>query len=148
LAGLFAYRQLEDAGGLPPHSPVALGVPDGFKDGQRAAYVRERWLFRPGDLVDVSFEEPGTGAGLHVPMTAVREEAGKHYVYAIDRSQPLRTVANPVEIRLLGAVGQLHRIEPVEEGGLKQGGQVVLGGVHFLVPGQPVIVAEHKELPR
>jgi len=152
IGGLFRYRELInseeliDAKELAPDSLTAVDVPEGFKDGDKAVFHHERWLFRPGDLVEVLLGVQGGGDGFYVPMKAIRMEGNKHFVFVVDRPKPEQAVAKRVEIRLVGAVGEWQRIEPAKEDALKEGTQVILGGTHFLHEGQPVTVAKQEEL--
>jgi multidrug efflux pump subunit AcrA (membrane-fusion protein) len=146
VGGLFRFRELTDAGGLVEGSMTALDVPPGFPDGGLAVRRAERWLCQPGDLVEVQLDAHQAEPGLYVPMRAILRGGGDYHLFVVDRSNPERAVAKKVNVRLLGAVGEWQRIEPVDDLSLEEGSELILDGTHFLEPGQPVTVTQHEEL--
>ncbi len=146
LVGLYYFRVLQDAGGLVPERDlVAAGVPKGFEDGGRALLVKDRWLFRPGGLVDVSLHPEGPGAGFYVPMSAIFPDGdGAGAVFVVHEGR-----AEKVRVSVGEKVGELCRIAPSEAGGsslLREGADVVLDGVHYLVPGESVRVLSRESV--
>lgn len=140
LVGLYYFRVLKEAGGLAPERDlVASGVPAGFSDGGRALLIKDRWLLRPGDLVDVSLHPEGPGPGLYVPMSAVLPESeGTGAVFVVEDS---RAVKVPVTVG--EKVGELCRVtpsRPEDSARLREGAGLIRDGVHYLVPDEPVRV--------
>jgi hypothetical protein len=144
--GLFRFRELVDAGGLVEGSMTAIGVPPDFPDGGLAVRRQQRWLFQPGDLVEVQLDAHRAEPGFYVPMNAILQTGGDHHLLVVDRSDPEQAVARKVLVCLAGAVGEWQRIEPANDDDLAEGVEVIVEGTHFLQPGQPVTVAEHQEL--
>lgn len=150
-------RELTDVGKLDPASDVLLG---GVQDmrGQPLAeeetlarlkseaniyFVRERWRFRPGDIVQVELNANPIIAGLYIPMDAIQREGledGLASLFVVDEANG-GSVVRQVRIRLQGQnVGALQKVEPVTPGELKSGDRVVAAGTHFLVDGEAVRV--------
>ena len=66
--GLFIYREFreltdKDEPELALNTLLASGVPEWVQDGDRALFLRLRWLFRPGNLAQVRLKGPGPGKG-------------------------------------------------------------------------------------
>ena len=140
------FRQLVDAGGLKDFDVIAMGVPDGCKDGDKVLLIRERWLFRPGDLVPVVLKDPGIGPGLYVPMSAIAlgaTKAAQHHVFVVDRGPNGEQRAKRLKVEVTGAVGEMRRIESPE---IKEGTELILDGAHYLIPDELVRVVTTKEL--
>jgi len=144
--GLFRFRELTDAGGLLEGSMTAIGVPPDFPDGGLAIRRQQRWLFQPGDLVEVQLNALQAEPGFYVPINAILQAGGDHHLLVVDRSGPQQAVAKKVHVRLAGAVGEWQRIESANDDDLAEGVEVIVDGTHFLQPGQAVTVAEHQEL--
>jgi len=133
----YLYRELADAGGLQHFEPLALGVPEGIEDGDRVLFVRQRWHFRPGDLVQVGLKDPGPGAGFYVPMEAILREGDQHHVFVVSGSADDNQQARKAPVQVVGAVGELRRIDG---GDIQEGTRVILEGAHYLIPDEPVKV--------
>jgi len=135
--GLLTWRELKDAGPLRPRMTVAAGVPDSVKgETAEVAFIRERWQFRPGDLVKVHLTTELAGEGLYVPMEAVTKDRGQHVVYVVDRDeQTRRAFARRVPVTLESSFGDRWRITGET---LEPGQQIVVEGVHYLTPGQAI----------
>lgn len=96
----------------------------------------QRWLLRPGDLVQVDLSGNSNLTGIYVPVEAINEDSGRTYVYAVEDS-----TVQKIEVRSSNAVGQSqHRIEPVDENVDLGGKTIVVEGVHYLLDGQEVSV--------
>lgn len=106
-------------------------------DGDLVVFSRgERWLLRPGDLVQVDLSRDSAPRGIYVPVTAIHEDAGKTYVYVVEAG-----VARQVEIRTGNVVGQSqHQIAPSEESDDLLDKLIVVEGVHYLFDGQTVAI--------
>lgn len=104
-----------------------------------------QWLLRPGDLVTVDLSETATTAGYYVPMEAIYEESGNAYVFVADETDGAAAVrrvsVDVVPTNGLGS-GTVRQISAQSEGDLKDGLQIVVGGVHFLHDGDRVRVTE------
>jgi RND family efflux transporter MFP subunit len=86
---------------------------------------------RLGQTATVLVELPQTAGITKLPLSALREEAGRSTVWVVDRSS--MTVKSQV-VQLAGAEGN----EAVISTGLTPGQVVVTAGVHVLNPGQKV----------
>ncbi|MEM7307944.1 MAG: HlyD family efflux transporter periplasmic adaptor subunit [Planctomycetota bacterium] len=92
-----------------------------------------RWLLRPGDLVQVSVEQGVLPEGFYIPVSAVRERNGETAVFLLDDADRARF--EPVEVA--ESLGELRRIESPR---LEAGARIVASGVHFLQDGDEVVV--------
>ncbi|HUT01155.1 MAG TPA: HlyD family efflux transporter periplasmic adaptor subunit [Phycisphaerae bacterium] len=123
---------------------LATGVPAWVRDGDRVLLVRKRWIFRPGDLIDVHLSMPGPGRGLYVPMQAIVAEAGdRRSVFVAEPHGAGALRARKVPVKLLGQLGERRRIAGE---GLAEGTKVILHGASLLVPGEPVRITEEKKV--
>ena len=142
--GRFFMRYFLDAGTLRAGHLVAEGVAESTEDDDRVVYERQRWLLRPGDMARVILKNPGLGPGYYVPLEAIRLEAGRHFVFATDASGPGEVGrAQKVEVKLTGELGELRRIEAPE---LRPDLRLILKGVHYLLPDEPVVIAKEEVL--
>jgi len=137
----YLYRELADTGSLEHFEPLALGVPEGIKDGDRVLFVRQRWQFRPGDLVRVGLKDSSPGAGFYVPMEAILREGDLHHVFVVFGSADDNQKARKVPVQVMGAVGELRCITGES---IQEGTQVILEGAHYLIPDEPVKVVGTK----
>jgi len=135
--GLLTWRELKDAGPLRPRMTVAAGVPDSVTgETAEVAFIRERWQFRPGDLVKVHLTTELAGEGLYVPMQAVTKDRGQDVVFVVDRNeQTRRAFARRVPVTLESSFGDRWRVSAES---LEPGQQIVVEGVHYLTPGQAI----------
>ena len=99
-----------------------------------------RWLLRPGDLVQVGIGRQDRTPGFYVPVTAIREINGKTSVFAVDDG----SIARRIDVQALDSAGRLRRIEGE---GLAEGAQIVLDGTHFLMDGDRVTVTSQEARP-
>lgn len=140
---IYTFRELVDHGDLNPATDLlASKLPDGLKEGDRVFFARERWLLRPGDLVEVSIDDHPAGAGFYVPTKSILQEDGKHFVYVAKSESDRPSKAEKVGVNVFQAAGEFRRVESIEPDQLSEGSQVVLEGVHYLVPDEPVNVYE------
>lgn len=147
LLNVYTFRELVDAGDLNPATDLlASKLPNGLKDGDTVFFSRERWVLRPGDLVEVSIDDDNTHSGFYVPMKSILQEVDKHFVFVVGPNSKGVTPAEKVEVKVFQAVGEFRRIASVEPDQLTEGSQVVLEGAHYLVPGEPVNVYEIREV--
>ena len=100
-------------------------------------HVRRRWLFRPGDLVQVQLTGPGAGKGFYVPMQAIRPEGGGHFVFLVRPDASGTPRARRVRVRIAGEIGQRRRIASED---LADGAEVILHGADQVIDGEPVRV--------
>lgn len=144
--GIFLLRELADPGKLEPLQLLAVGVPEGVQDGDRLALVREDWLMQPGGLVQIQFAQDAGVPGFYVPMQAVMPTGSEQgYIFVVDKadgSQDGAGEARKVEVTLHETVGELQRIEARDPEGLQPGAQVIIEGVHYLQPGEPVSIVK------
>jgi hypothetical protein len=134
--GFLVVHELTDPGPLILGDQLAIGVPEGVRDGGRVVYYSERWLLRPGDIVDVDLAEKPVEPGYFVPVTAIYAEGNVRFVFAVvrDGGEP---VASRLRVTITDEVGELMRIEAPE---LRDGLEVVVEGSQYLVPGAAVQV--------
>lgn len=101
-----------------------------YADGFRVA--DNRWLLRPGDLVQVSLEQGNLPRGYYVPVQAIRELNDRNYVFVIDDSNVVRAV----DVEVAESTGNLRR---VLSDALQPGDDLVAKGAHFLQDGNTVV---------
>jgi multidrug efflux pump subunit AcrA (membrane-fusion protein) len=143
--GLFQLRELTDIGDLKSGMEIAVGVPDGIKDGDQVLVATQEWLLRPGQLVRAMLHADPPKPGLYVPMNAVKPidgESGEIFIAADGH-------ARKVEVRLVDEVGENYLIAPAGDKGadlVKPGALVIMDYIHFLQEGEPVRVIKMEEL--
>ncbi|NQV27920.1 MAG: HlyD family efflux transporter periplasmic adaptor subunit [Rhodopirellula sp.] len=122
-----------------------LVLPEGATElaGDTVLFEREQWQFRPGDLVRIDLNEGRMSRGVYVPIDAINESSGKHYVFVVDGSDASSKVRK-TEVAIFDGPNTQKRIEPVDGTSLA-GRQIVQGGVHYLVDGESVNVASEVE---
>lgn len=91
-----------------------------------------RWMLRPGDLVQVSLDQGRLPEGLYVPVQSIRELNGRNTVFVIGDDD----VVTGVEVEVAESSGNLRR---VIASGLQPGASVVAKGAHFLQDGDSVV---------
>jgi multidrug efflux pump subunit AcrA (membrane-fusion protein) len=144
-------RELEETGDLNPATDLIIGGilsmdgrpladPEASRRLAEAGvihWVRDRWRFRPGDMAEVDLRQQPAPAGFYLPMDAITRNPADEEdasVFVLDEGR-----ARKIPIRLIGdPVGSRRQIEPRTGDGLREGDQVIVGGVHFLVDGEPV----------
>lgn len=148
-------RELTDIGDLDPEKDLIAGafytrkgikipsdkIAAGLKDGVEVPYVRERWLLRPGDIVQVDLSTASPPPGIYVPSNVILDEAGKTYVFAVETTGDTAKVKR-VAVKVLDALGTSRRIEAITKGGLKPGMKIADDGALFLTDGDTVSVIE------
>ncbi len=81
------FRELKNDGGITKKDILLVDPPEGLKDGDQAIDIREDWLFRPGELVEVEYDREFE-QGVFLPSEAIFEERGKggnsFYVYVVE----------------------------------------------------------------
>jgi multidrug efflux pump subunit AcrA (membrane-fusion protein) len=144
LQGIFLMREITDAGGLPRGSLIAWDVPDDYEEGDELLLATSSWRLRPGHVVAVVLGKEVPPTGTWAPMAAI-EPTGENdgYVFVAEGGK-VRKV--PVVFR--EHLGALYRIEAKEEGDralLKDGAELVLDYIHFLVDGEAIQVVKRLE---
>lgn len=121
-----------------------LVLPEGMTkfSGDTVLFEREPWLVRPGDLAKVDLVEKRMPRGFYVPIDAINEKSGSHYVFVVDGEK-----VRQVEVSIADGPNTLKRIAaaPDEDEELTEDTQIVLGGVHYLTDGESVNVAAEVE---
>jgi len=145
IPGGFTFTELAADSRLQIGELLACGVPENFKSGGKVLVVRERWLFRPGELVTVQLPRTDPGSGWYVPMQAILQHEGGHHVFLVDGEKGVPKAVQ-VSIRLLGELGQLRRIEPTDAQRLVEGAEIVLAGAAYLRGGEEVHVVEKEKV--
>lgn len=122
-----------------------LDLPDGMTEfaGDTVLFEREQWLLRPGDLAKVDLVDSRMPRGFYVPIDAINEKSGKHYVFVVEGDAAKKV--RKVEVAIADGPNTLKRIASVGGQELSDGSQIVLGGVHYLVDGETVNVAAEVE---
>ncbi len=136
-------REVTAASALTPQDLILLDPPPGLEDGARVAYVRRRWLFRPGDVADVLLQPRPPARGYYVPMGIVKPvDNAEGHVFVVRDGK-----AGRARVRLAGHVDDRVRIEPADAAArelLQAGTQLIAGNVHFIVEGESVAVVGTK----
>ena len=105
----------------------------------------ERWLMRPGDVLDVDLSPASGQPGLYVPVGAIHEEAGVTNVF-VATQEGETPVATKVIVNVLTPFGSpgmsRHLIEPATPGVNLVGQQLIIEGVHYISDGEPVNVVK------
>lgn len=120
--------------------------PDGEDawNGDTLLFDVDRWLVRPGDLVGVDQRGASLPPGIYVPLDAIREKSGSHFVFAVEQSAD-GDVARQLPVTVHENVDTLRRIESASDQTLALGTKIVVEGTAFLVDGERINVA--RELP-
>lgn len=149
--GLWTFREItiDDPSTFDLETGRVLGKLDLPKDakeltGDTVLFEREQWLLRPGDLAGVDLSAGRLPGGFYVPIDAINEQSGRHYVYAVDSSAS-GSKARRVEVSISDGPNTHKRITAIGDQPLTEGMQIVLGGVHYLVDGEAVNVAAEVE---
>jgi multidrug efflux pump subunit AcrA (membrane-fusion protein) len=112
------------------------------------------WMLRPGDVVKVDLNSTDAEQGYYVPMDAIAREAGKTYLYVVEKSNTSGAPKNDATERVVrrievamdketdDATSSLRRIRPVGESSFEGSLRYVTSGVHYLRNGERVRVAE------
>lgn len=126
--------------------PGKLELPEGASEltGDTVLFEREQWLLRPGDLAGVDLSAGRLPSGFYVPIDAIKEQSGRHYVFVVDSSGNASRVRR-VEVSISDGPNTHKRVEAIGDQQLAEGMQIVLGGVHYLVDGEAVNVAAEVE---
>ena len=99
---------------------------------------RPQWLLRPRDLIPVQFALSNTTPGFYVPNRAITLIGGNQIVFIVEDGV---AKARPVSIH--ETFEELRRIEGE---GITSGASLIVGGVHYVSDGQPVIVTATEAL--
>ena len=149
--GLWTFREItiDDPSTFDLESGRVLGkldLPEGVNEltGDTVLFEREQWLLRPGDLAGVDLSAGRLPGGFYVPIDAINEESGRHYVFVVDSSASSGK-ARRVEVSISDGPNTHKRIMAIGDQPLTEGMQIVLGGVHYLVDGEAVNVAAEVE---
>jgi RND family efflux transporter MFP subunit len=125
------FRSIVAHGDLAEGDFLILNPLPGYIDG--VAGGRPQWLLRPRDLIPVRFDLSATTPGFYVPNHAIMLAGDSPMVFVVENG-----IARARPVSLHESHGELRRIEGE---GLAIGSEVIVGGVHYVSDGQPVIVA-------
>lgn len=133
-----------------PERDLVLGkleFPQGQTElsGDTVLFEREQWQLRPGDLVGVDLSDNRMPSGFYVPMDAIGEKSGRHYVFAVDGSGGAAKVRK-IDVSVSAGPSTRKRIESLGDQSLSSGMQIILGGVHYLTDGEAVNIASVVEV--
>ena len=143
LIGIFVLREIEDVGKLNRDDLLAAGVPPGVKHDDRVLLLRERWMFRPGDVVNVELEKEKGAEGFYVPMIAVVKDENAEYVHAVQNISGNRGTILRIDVETGKSIGDHQRIRSDE---LKSGMKILVKGTHYVEDGEEVRIVEPGEL--
>ncbi len=140
---------VDDSSTFDPETDRVLGQlilpPDATEPtGDTVLFEREQWLLRPGDLVGVDLSENRLPRGFYVPINAIAEKSGRHYVFEVTGSNG-DSKARRIEVSVSEGPNTRKRIEAVGEQPLTTDMRIVLGGVHYLTDGEAVNIASEAE---
>ncbi len=129
------FRDLIDPGTLEGYDLIVTEPPADLKDGDTLVMDQRRWLFRPGDVVQVRVTSLARPDGIYVPMSAIVPDAsGRPYVYLVEDGKAKR-----VEVDLVGEHGEFRGIAGP---GIKDGAKLILRGAHYVTDSEPVTIVE------
>ena len=96
------------------------------------------WALRPGDVVRVNLKGQEPQEGFYVPEDAIQSDSERTYVAAVKSTEEDTQQVEFVPVYPRDTVGQLQRIEAVEEGGLQDEMKVIVAGAHYVAEGETV----------
>ena len=132
------FRILTDPGDLREGDFLVIGPRPEHLAG--LAIGHPQWLLRPGDLIPVRFLLDTTPLGYYVPVDAITLVGDKHVVFAAADG-----MARQIDVTVHDTYGELRRIEGTD---LRPGLRIIVGGVHYVSPGQAVaVVGEESPTP-
>ena len=140
---VFTFRELVDHGELDPDTDVILGAIEGEVIDGIAVLSQERWLLRPGDLVEVALPGTERQAGYYVPRVAILGDGDQPHVFVVSDGT---STATRVDVAPLETSGQHQRIVATSEGGLTPGDRIIVGGAPYVMEGEAVSLVEELEL--
>lgn len=126
------FRSVSDAGNLTEGDFLILNPEPHFLEG--IAGGRPQWLLRPRDLVPVQFSLASTTPGFYMPNRAITLVGDRQSVFIFKDG-----VARIQPVTVHDAYKGLRRIEGE---GIEEGVQIIVGGVHYVSDGQPVVISE------
>lgn len=133
---------------LEPSEP-AIDICDW--EGDQILLDRTGWLLRPGDLVQIDLKPRVGEEGFYVPMKALTHELDSTYVFVVDQSDPELAVVHRVEVEIVQQQSLIRDSEALQfirgkAGGpsLHEGLRIVVGGVHYLVDEDRVVLVEEQ----
>jgi len=143
----FAEVRIKEGEEFDPEMDVVAGqleLPDEAQswEGDKILFEREQWLLRPGDLVGVDLSGVARRSGFYVPLDAIVEKSGSFYVFVAAETESGGHTAHRIAVTSHETIGTMQRIEAVADDELRSGLKVITGGVHFLVDGERINVAE------
>lgn len=145
--GIYQYREVRVLGDelLRPGRELVLGrMPEAW-DGTQVILKRERWLLRPGDVVHVTIPSDQACRGWYVPTQSIQVTQNHASVFIV-QTRDQEDFARKIAVRLLDEHGTLRRIEPVHEGDLKDGSQIITQGAPFLTDSERISVVGIEEV--
>jgi hypothetical protein len=122
----------------PRKDVIASKISGDVQDGGKVVFVRDRWELRPGDLVRVDLAGAETREGFYVPEDAIQSDGGRNYVSVVKEAENATQQVQFVPIYARETVGQLQRIESVDEADLQVGMKVIVAGSHYVVEEESV----------
>lgn len=126
------FQSLTESGNLQEGDFLVLQPDSTHIDG--LAIGRPQWLLRPNDLVPVQFFLWNTPQGFYVPVNAITLVGDKNAVYVVEDGKALKKTVNVFE-----TYKDLRRIESDE---INIGTKIIVGGVHYVSDGQPVLIVD------
>ncbi|MEM8886258.1 MAG: HlyD family efflux transporter periplasmic adaptor subunit [Planctomycetota bacterium] len=144
--GIMTFRGLESPGDMTPGDVIAWDVPDGF-EGKEVLMAEQQWKLRPGQVVTAVLDRYVPPLGHWVPLRALQTTDDRNgTVYVVQEA-----VVRVVPVRLTNKIGDMFRVEPVDEAGkqlVRTGASLVVDYVHFLADGERVKITQTRELAK
>lgn len=104
--------------------------------GDTVVLTDRKWALQPGDLVHVYLRSGTLPKGFYVPLSAIVERSGRHYLFLVSDDG---TSARRVEVQVKEKFETRRRVEGQ---GLAEGARVVTDGAQFISDGAKVRVAK------
>jgi multidrug resistance efflux pump len=137
----YNFRSLVDTGGLAIGDLLVSRSRGVLRPG-RAEFVSQRWLFQPGDMVDVRLELGRAPEGLYVPLFCIIQRGDKRFIYLVgpEGAGAKSGRAERHEVRVAGTFRDRCRVEAADPADkkIKPGARYIIKGAHYVVDGQRV----------
>ena len=126
----WTFRSITPTDELAEGDFVILNPLPRYIDG--VAGGRPQWLLRPRDLIPVQFSLSNATPGFYVPSRAITLLGDSEVVYVVEDGV---ATARPVSVH-----ESFEELRRIEGDGIREGVNVIVGGVHYVSDGQPVTV--------
>ena len=93
-----------------------------------------QWMLRPGDLVKVDISGSAIARGFFLPIEAIYIDGENDYIFVAENDKARKIKVNRLPSENLDAASTVQ----IESSELKDGLEVIIGGVHSLTDGQSI----------